>query len=57
MKYEKDDKIEAMGRKRCVKIVGVVTGIILGGYEVTDMDTKLVYYVRHEDFEIKEAKG
>lgn len=56
MKCEKDDKIEANGRKRTVKIVGVVTGIILGGYEVTGSDG-LVYYVRHEDFDITEAKG
>lgn len=56
MRYEKGEKIEALGRKRTVKIVGFVTGIILGGYEVTDKETGLVYYVRHEDFEIREAK-
>lgn len=57
MRYKKGEKLEALGRKRKVKIVGFVTGIILGGYEITDGETGLVYYVRHEDFEIKEAQG
>lgn len=56
MRYEKGEKIEALGLKRTVKIVGEVTGIILGGYEITDKETGLVYYVRHEDFDIKEAR-
>jgi hypothetical protein len=56
MRYEKGEKIEALGRKRCVKIVGEVTGIILGGYEITDKETGFVYYVRHEDFDIREVE-
>lgn len=56
MRYEKGEMLEATGRKRTVKIVGEVTGIILGGYEVTDKDTGLVYYVRHEDFDIRRTR-
>lgn len=55
-RYKIGDRIEASGRRRCIKIMGKITDLILGGYQVMDETTELIYHVRHSDFEIKEAK-
>lgn len=53
--YSTGTMIVAEGRKRCVRIAGIITDHILGGYQVLGSDG-LRYYVRHSDFEIKEVK-
>lgn len=55
IQFKIGDRIEASGRRRCIKIIGKVIDLILGGYQVMDETTELIYHVRHSDFEIKEA--